>query len=224
MSLQHPALARVIPFALFIGVLILEEALAAYWPEVASPWQYAVRTTLAALVLCICWRHYDELTAAPATAWSAPFVAVTLGLIVFMLWIALDAPWMHLPAGAERSFDPHRPDGSLDHALVAVRLGGSVLIVPLMEELFWRSFLARWIDRQDFLRHDPASISNKGLILSSTLFALEHHQWLAGLIAGFAYGGLYRATGNLRLPILAHGVTNLALGIGVIRTESWQIW
>ena len=34
--------------------------------------------------------------------------------------------------------------------LVAVRWIGATLVVPVMEELFWRSFLMRWFQRTQF--------------------------------------------------------------------------
>ena len=224
MSLNRRALSRIFPFALFIGFLALDPLFAAMLPAALAPWLYALRSAAVALALALLWRRYGELASLQGCTPARLLAAVVLGLAVCLLWLALDAPWMRLPFGVEGGFDPRRPDGGLDLLLVAFRLGGAALVVPVMEELFWRSFLARWIDRPDFLAHDPARIGNKALLLSSLLFALEHHQWLAGLVAGLAYGGLYRASRNLWLPILAHGVTNLALGLWVIRTESWQNW
>ena len=83
-----------------------------------------------------------------------------------------------------------------------MRVTGLVLVVPVMEELFWRSFLMRWIDRREFLVADPAQASFLAFALSSALFALEHSQWFAGLVAGMAYSWLYIRAGNLRIPIL----------------------
>jgi CAAX prenyl protease-like protein len=64
----------------------------------------------------------------------------------------------------------------------------------------------------------------RALLLSSLAFGFEHGLWFAGLIAGLAYGGLYRWSGGLRIPILAHAVTNLLLGIWVVNTGNWQFW
>jgi CAAX prenyl protease-like protein len=99
-----------------------------------------------------------------------------------------------------------------------------VLVVPVMEELFWRSFLMRWIDRRDFLTLAPPRSSVAALVISSTVFALAHQLWLAGLIAGLAYGWIYRRTGNLWFPILAHASTNLLLGLWVIDQRAWSYW
>jgi len=74
----------------------------------------------------------------------------------------------------------------------------------------------RWIDAR--------RVSAMAVALSSALFALEHSLWLAGLIAGLAYAGLYITTNNLRAPVLAHAVTNAILGLWIVATGSWHLW
>ena len=71
---------------------------------------------------------------------------------------------------------------------------------------------------------DPARIGLKALFIASALFAVEHLQWLAGLVAGLAYGWLYIRTRNLWAPIIAHAVTNGALGAYVVATGRWSFW
>jgi CAAX prenyl protease-like protein len=53
---------------------------------------------------------------------------------------------------------------------------------------------------------------------------VEHDRWLAGLIAGVAYNALYYRTRSLKACILAHGVTNLGLGIYVLTANQWRFW
>ena len=121
-------------------------------------------------------------------------------------------------------FVPLNADGSLDWPLIVVRILGAAAVVPVMEELFWRSFVQRWIDRQDFLALAATEVSLPALLFASLLFGLEHGQWLAGAIAGLAYGYLYRRSGSLWPPIVAHGLTNLLLGLWVVSTGQWQFW
>ena len=144
-------------------------------------------------------------------------------MAVGVLWVWLDFGWAHLgdPGGG---FVPLRADGSLDPLLVALRLLGFVLVVPVMEELFWRSFVMRRIDRADFLALDPRATSVTALVLTSAVFALEHREWLAGLIAGLAYGMLYRRTGNLKRCIASHASTNLTIAGWVLATGEWRFW
>jgi hypothetical protein len=97
-------------------------------------------------------------------------------------------------------------------------------VVPLMEELFWRSFLLRWLERHDFLSVAPGRVGTRAFAISTILFALEHNQWLAGAVAGAVYNALYTRSGNLWVPIVAHAVTNAALGIWILATQNWQFW
>jgi len=108
--------------------------------------------------------------------------------------------------------------------MVVLRLAGFALVVPVMEELFWRSFVMRWIDRRDFLATDPRLASGVAVAASSALFALEHSAWFAGLAAGLAYGTIYRRTGNLRACVASHAVSNLLLGAWILALREWSLW
>ena len=61
-------------------------------------------------------------------------------------------------------------------------------------------------------------------LVTSALFAVEHDRWLVGLMAGVAYNLLFYRTKSLYACMVAHGVTNLALGIYVLRTGQWTFW
>jgi uncharacterized protein len=144
-------------------------------------------------------------------------------VLVFLAWIAFDSGWAAFgPRGT--GFVPMAGEGAIDPTLVLLRLFGLVLVVPIMEELFWRSFLMRWIDKRDFGALDPRRTSLLAFALSSALFALEHTLWFAGLLAGLAYAWIYRRTGNLRAPILSHAITNGTLGLWILATGSWHLW
>jgi hypothetical protein len=154
---------------------------------------------------------------------KAALVSFVAGLLVFAIWIHATLPWMSVGTSAA-SFEPIDIQGARRWDLIGMRLAGAVLIVPVMEELFWRSFLMRWIDRRDFLALPPGRSSISALVVSSGAFALAHELWLAGLIAGFFYGWIYRRTANLWLSILAHASTNLVLGLWVIDQRAWSFW
>jgi hypothetical protein len=209
------AFYRIAPFALFIAFL-------AAGPFVASPWPHVLRGLAVAALLAAFWRRYRELGQGRVRPryW---FLAVASGLLVFAVWIGLDSGWM-VVGDMGKGFAPLKADGSVDWVLAGLRLFGLALVVPVMEELFWRSFLMRWIDKRDFLAMDPRHASFLAFTLSSALFALEHTQWLAGLIAGVVYTWLYKKTGNLRVPITSHAVTNGTLGIWILATGNWTYW
>ena len=221
---QREPLARILPFALYIGFLAATPLIADALPGIDRRWLYAVQIVAVLLALGYFARHYVELRHAEplsATQWLA---GVATGVAVFLLWIQLDLPWAMLGDGTGPGFDPRTADGAIDWPLAAVRLFGAAAVVPVMEELFWRSFVMRWVDRADFLHLAPAAIGLRALAISSIVFGIEHDLWLAGIVAGLAYGWLYMRSGSLWLPILAHAVTNLLLGIWVLATGNWQFW
>lgn len=213
--------ARILPFALYLVFLAVEGVVAERFQALDVRWLYPLK--IAAVVAAL-WYYraiYRELRVLPDRFWAV-LVAPLLGVGVFLLWINMDAGWMNLGGGA--GFDPHNANGSLDWALVLFRLTGAALVVPLMEELFWRSFLLRWIQQTDFLALAPMQIGLRAILISSVLFGIEHSLWLAGILAGLAYAWIYRASGNLWPPIIAHAVTNFSLGVWVLLSGQWQFW
>ena len=212
---------RVAPFALFIAFLALQPYLERAFD---ARWVVVTRGLAVAVVLACLWRHYGELHRERLDAKAGDWLlAIAAGFGVFFVWIALSSGWATLGAPSA-GFVPLRGDGTVDPLLAGLRLLGFALVVPVMEELFWRSFVMRRIDSADFLRHDPRRTGVIAFTLSSALFALEHSQWLAGLIAGMAYAGLYMRSRNLLIPIVSHATTNAILGIWILATGSWALW
>ena len=105
-----PALARILPFACYVGFIVLESLL----PEAAvaggplgGKWLYALQIAVTGGLLAWLWPRFDELrgelrlSAASASDWA---LAVAVGIAVFILWINLDVPWARL--GASRGLGP----------------------------------------------------------------------------------------------------------------------
>lgn len=219
--LNAAAWARILPFLvymLFIGVVELLGRFGV--PAAQLRWLYAVKIAAVIVTLLIFWRHYTELHTRRLGPMAAG-VALVTGVVVFVLWIGLDAGWMVV--GTPGGFDP-RTAGQVDWLMVAVRIGGAALVVPVMEELFWRSFLLRWLDQLDFMALDPARVRLQSVAIAALLFGVEHHQWLAGIVAGVAYSLLYMRHKTLWSPILAHGLTNGVLGVWIVHTANWSYW
>ena len=220
--LTSPLFVRSLPFGLYILFLAIEGALPGFAPDVDVRWLYPVKVGLVALALGVLWRYYTELQ----TWWLSAgqmLLSVAVGLVVLVLWVNLDAGWMLMGEVGE-GYNPTDEAGRIDWLMVAFRIAGAALVVPLMEELFWRSFIQRWVQQSDFLTLDPAKVGLKALLIASALFATAHLQWFAGLIAGLAYGWLYIRTRSLWAPIVAHAVTNAGLGVYVVVTGQWSFW
>jgi uncharacterized protein len=222
---SRSALVRVLPFVAFMGLLALRGAAPAdaSW-GFDTRWLYAAQVLLPAAMLAWWWREYGELSKHNAPTLVEVLTAVAVGLMVFVLWISLDAPWMTLDTGSAPPFAPLNAQGGLDGPLVATRLAGAALLVPVMEELFWRSFLMRWIQQPVFDGLQPQQVGLKAVLLSTFVFVLAHTLWLAAIVAGLAYAWLYIRSGKLWSAVIAHAVTNAALGLWVLATRSWQFW
>lgn len=220
---DHPVIARGAPFALFIGLLMLGANLSLVASaNAAAPWLVVARGALVALALVWFWPSYSELRKPPATHAAHWVLALVAGFGVFLIWIFLDQNWAVLsrPPG----FVARLTDGGTDWPLGLARLAGFALAVPVMEELFWRSLVLRWIEQHDFLALAPRRIGVRAFLIVTLLFAFEHENWVAGAIAGMIYNGLYMRSGNLWVPILAHAVTNVTLGVWILYTQNWQFW
>ncbi|UGQ47630.1 CAAX prenyl protease-related protein [Massilia endophytica] len=220
--LYRSAWARILPFALYMAFIAVSDTLQRFgWTVKELHWLYPVKVAVVLLALLAFRRSYSELAWQPlrARTWLA---SVATGLAVLVLWINLDAGWMQI--GSPAGYQPLTESGQPDWLLIALRLAGAALVVPLMEELFWRSFLLRWIDHPGFLTVPPALVTAKALAFTTVLFGFEHSLWLAGMVAGAAYGLLYMRTGTLWAPIIAHTVTNSMLGVWVVTTGNWTYW
>ena len=224
MNLSRAAWLRLLPFVAFMGLL----ALRGFAPTDASwgfdtRWFYALNLLLVGGLLRAWWSEYGELARQNAPSLAEATVSAVVGLLVFVLWIKLDAPWMQI-GQPTASFVPVDAQGQLLWPLITVRWLGAALLVPVMEELFWRSFLMRWLQQPVFEGVDPRRLGVKAVLLSTFVFMLAHPLWLAAIVAGLAYALLYRRTGKLWTAVLAHAVTNGALGIWVVQTGQWQFW
>ena len=211
MPFPAPAVARALPFAVFIGLMAAESWLAAQLTGVIDPrWLYRIRAAM-------------ELTSARRPSIREVGLALAAGLFVLAVWLLLDSGIFVLGQSGS-GFDPRTADGSIDWSLALMRLAGAALVVPLMEELFWRSLVMRWLEDADFLTVNPVRVGLRAVLLSSIVFGLEHSQWAAGMLAGLVYGWLYVRSGNLWVPVAAHAVTNAGLGIWVLATGAWYFW
>jgi CAAX prenyl protease-like protein len=218
---SHAAWVRILPFAAYLFFIVAGDVLERLGAGAdVLRWLYPVKIAAVVLLLALFWRQYRELKHFRLSA-AALVTALATGVVVLVLWISLDANWMIV--GSPSGYDPHR-NGQIDWLLVAIRIAGAALVVPIMEELFWRSFLMRWIATPDFESVEPSQLGLKSFLITVLLFGFEHNLWLAGIVAGAAYSLLYMRHRNLWSPILAHALTNGMLGIWVVRTGNWSYW
>lgn len=187
------------------------------------------------------WLYLVKIAATAATAWAFRstwrdfrpipkpgvwLLSITVGLLVIVAWVGLNQRYPPLPfLGGERAgFDPNILPAPWRFGFLAVRFLGLVALVPLIEELFWRSFLVRWLTDPDFESLPVGSATWKAGGIVSALFALAHPEWLPALLTGLAWIWLLRTTRSLSACLISHVAANLALGIYVLATGEWKYW
>jgi CAAX prenyl protease-like protein len=130
------------------------------------------------------------------------------------------------PSG--EAFNPfeHFSNAAMRDAFIGVRMVGAVLVVPVMEELFWRDFLWRQIlAPNDFKLAAVGEWSLSALLIVSVAFATVHgNWWLTAIVWGLMVGGLLAYTKSLGACIVAHATTNLLLAIYVLVSHDWAFW
>jgi hypothetical protein len=223
LTLSRGAIARIAPFVLFMVLLFARGNVPPAMLPFDVRWIYGIAVLTVGGLMLWFWRQYGELDRQNLPSLQETGLAVLVGVAVFVLWINLDAKPLRI-GEATATFTPLDAKGQIIWPLAVVRWIGASLLVPVMEELFWRSFLMRWIDRPQFETVVPQQVTMKAIVLSTFVFMLAHTLWLAAIIAGLAYAWLFVRTGKLWVPVIAHAVTNGVLGIWVLMTGSWAFW
>lgn len=229
--IRSDAFPRILPFAVYILFLSIHSIVEYLAPRIPlfEPFvvygrfvTYPVRMVFIVAALIYYRRSYSEL------AWGTPrplptLFAVSTGVLVYLFWIRLDTGWM--VQGQPGGFDPTPlRDPILYRATIAIRFTGATIVVPIIEELFWRSFLMRYLIRAKFLEVPVGSFSWFSFVTAAVLFGVEHDLWFAGILAGIAYAWVAARTKSIPQCILAHAVTNGLLGVYVVSGGHWQYW
>ena len=209
---RYPSIPYVVPFFLFLILTVVQ----AHVPGGLGV-GYPLKTVVVAAVLLGLRPWFPQATV--RSIWTP----LGVGMLVWVIWILPEGRYPLL--GNPEPFDPFANFGT-KAALVWIgfRLLGATVIVAVAEELFWRGFLIRWLVSADFRGVPAGTFTWSSFLVTSVLFASEHNRWLVGLIAGVVYNLLWYRTKSLGACIIAHGTTNLALGIYVLATRQWTFW
>lgn len=205
-----------LPFALPFIVFLLLTAIPSVIPN-SQLWVYPLKTVVTALLLLLFWEKYLPFGR------IHPLWAIGVGVFVFFLWILPEGMYPLLEES--KPLDPYQQmSAPWVYLWITVRLLGSCILVPIMEEIFWRLFLIRWIVDPDFEKVPVGQFHWGAFIITSILFGFEHNRWLVGIGAGVAYNLLLFRTKSIMCCIVAHGITNLILGLYVLHTGNWTFW
>jgi len=222
LAARYPSLPFIAPFAAFVGFIALGQVV-----PVGIAILYPIRLAVVFAVLILFSRSVIDFRVKNALG------SILLGIAVFVIWVGPDLLW---PAYRSHWLFTNPITGEAKSTaaeslktnllFIVFRTVGCVLAVPILEELFWRGWLSRWIiDSEDFRRVQLGTYTATSFWLGSLLFASEHGAyWEVGLIAGVAYNWWMCRTASLANCILAHAVTNGCLSAYVLMTGEWRYW
>jgi CAAX prenyl protease-like protein len=219
--------AYLAPFFIFLALLALGSALAhlfdgySFWMASAPRyWIFPLQTVVCAGLLLCWWRSFD-LKAPTGVA-----TALGIGIVAFVAWIA-PVQWLGAAPRLD-GFDPwfFGTSGWPCAANIGMRFLRLVVIVPLVEEIFWRGFLLRYLVNEDFTKVPIGTFTWPSFGLVTAGFCLEHSysDWPAAILTGVLYNLVAYRTRSLSACVLAHAVTNALLGWYVMHTGQWGFW
>jgi len=160
---------------------------------------------------------------------SQPLAAIGMGLAVFAIWIGPDLISDYRQSFLFNNSVTGRAVSSIPIELrrqiwfVLIRTCSLTVLVPIIEELFWRAWMMRWLIDHRFWTVPLGKYTPAAFWTVAVLFASEHGPyWDVGLIAGVMYNWWMVRTRNLGDCILVHAVTNGALLVYVLQTGRWE--
>jgi len=213
---NSPAAARVVPFAIFL----LFTACQGQFGEASRYWFYLAKTFVGA------WMIWSIRPLIAEMRWAVSWEAIVVGVAVFVMWVGINDYYPKL-GKAGPGWNPHEQFGTgsaLAWLFIVGRMLGSTFVVPPLEEVFFRSFLYRYIVKVEFLSVPLGAFHWTAFLATSAIFGIEHHEWLAGILCGFAYQGLVCWKKRLGDAITAHAITNFLLSAWVIWKGAWGFW
>jgi CAAX prenyl protease-like protein len=226
---SSPVASRVAPFVIFVLLTAAQGkcgAASAYWFYLAK--------TLVGL-----WLIFEIRPLVPEMRWAFSWEAVAVGVGIFAVWVGVNGEWTtqsalwiklgiaHAPAQPAAAWNPvaqFGPGSALARLFILTRILGSTWVVPPLEEIFYRSFLYRYIANQKFLDVPLNRFLPVPFLATALVFGLAHYEWLAGILCGAAYQWLVLRKNRLGDAMTAHAITNFLLGVWVVWRGAWNFW
>ena len=190
------------------------------WRAAPELWIYPFQTLLCAALLFHFWRDYEFLRL------RRLIFTVFIALLVFVLWIA-PQQFFHFPARTD-GFNPDIvvAEPAVYWLTIVMRFLRLVVIVPLVEEIFWRGFLLRYLIAERFENVPFGTFTPLSFTVVTLGFCFSHSMpdWPAALLTGALYNFVAYRTRSLASCVLAHAITNLALGLWIVSIKQWGFW
>jgi CAAX prenyl protease-like protein len=218
---QWPSAPYVVPFGVFMLLLAVQ-------PYIPLPQnlEFGLRCVLLAGVL---WYFSRDVI---SFRLRQPVASFAIGVAVFLIWIGPDALipgyrhyWLFSNSITGKAATTLATTSQTDLAALLFRIVRAVVLVPIIEELFWRAWALRWVARTDFETMPLGTYTTASFWLVAALFAAEHGPyWEVGLICGVTYNWWMGKTKSLGDLIFTHAVTNACLCAYVLIAKKWEYW
>ncbi len=240
--------AHVHPFAVFMGFLVVLQLLTPLveWKHPDAPWWrqdpaqfiYPLQTLAALAVLIHYWHDYTF-----RWSWKWSLIAIGFGALGISAWLlptVLYDYWqlsekttgiLHALGVAPRlvGFDP----GIFHHPVawwtaVGLRFLRAVVVVALIEEIFWRGFLMRLVCdwEGDSWRQPFGRASWPSYWMVTGLFIAVHApvDYAAAWVYGSLTYGLCVWSKSLGACVIMHATANLIMGLYIMAYGKFGLW
>jgi CAAX prenyl protease-like protein len=219
-------LAYILPMAVFLAwIWVGTKGPETEYGNAWYPWTYVARALTVGVMLVLFRHSYTKIR------WNHWWLGVIVGVVGIFQWVGVQIFLQNHVAFFKPSGKVFNPEMFFANettrwAFVAVRLFGAVIVVPFMEELFWRDYGWRSIVApNDFKLAHVGEWDWKAFVVIPLVFALVHgNWWLTAIVWAVMVGGLLVYTKSLGACIIAHATTNLLLGLYVLYTKQWFFW
>jgi CAAX prenyl protease-like protein len=208
-------MARVAPFVIFLALTFCQGQLGA----ASAYWFYFAKTLVAV------WLIWEMRPLVLEMRWAVSWEAVAIGIGVAVMWVGIDQFYPQFKNSVV--WNPRLQFGensALAWLMIVTRTLGSTLVVPPLEEVFYRSFLYRYLAKVEFLSVPLNRFLPMPFFVTAAVFGLSHFQWLAGILCGLAYQWLVLRKNRLGDAMTAHAITNFLLSLWVVWRGAWQFW
>lgn len=210
---QNPAAPYLIPFMALIAATIFLRIFTIHWD-----WLYPIKIIW---VTGILWYYRQVLTDLPAAPGRSYLFAAIGGIIIAYLWMALPDGAHVDPPGISNFNTAPQP---IRYAWLFFRVSGSVMIIPIIEELIFRGYLSRVIIHFDFHKIPMGTFSPLSFAASAIAFGILHNHLAGGIIAGILFNIILMYTKSLRAVIVSHIIANAVIAFDVIQWNHWYWW
>lgn len=191
-----------------------------FWLSSPEYWIFPVQTIVCGGLVLLFRREYEF------GKFQQPLFVCAVGAIIFAIWIS---PQMFFHAAPRLvGFDPaifaQKP--AVYWFTIIFRFARLVIVVPIVEEIFWRGFLLCYLIDDKFYAVPFGKFSAFSFWAVSAAFMLAHSMpdWIAAFITGMAYNAVAYRTKSLTSCVIVHALTNLLLGLWIMHTRQWGFW